>query len=325
MPISLSTIRKPDAAEMKGVKAEVKPIPANFVPSGVVHLDLRLAVMQSPHAARMRKSKYVGKAVKRSHQAQMVYRAKLTSLVRVLKSNTQNVLIPAIKDDYAPHNNWTQDATDKKKPSKAVVEAQRRNRALAQNIDKIADQIATQFIAVNLKSVDSRLTAIINNSFGVNIKPAFSNDGLIRDKVRAARDANLALIKSIPAQYHDALDELITRGYENGERFEGLESSIKHLGDVTDSRAHLIARDQTSKLTSAFNMARQTSLGIEEYQWQGVDDDRERESHVENNNQIFRWDSPPEETGHPGDDVNCRCDALPVFNFEDLSGEGEDE
>jgi SPP1 gp7 family putative phage head morphogenesis protein len=301
MPISLSTIRKPDAAEMKGVKAEVKPIPANFVPSGVVHLDLRLAVMQSPHAARMRKSKYVGKAVKRSHQAQMVYRAKLTSLVRVLKSNTQNVLIPAIKDDYAPHNNWTQDATDKKKPSKAVVEAQRRNRALAQNIDKIADQIATQFIAVNLKSVDSR------------------------DKVRAARDANLALIKSIPAQYHDALDELITRGYENGERFEGLESSIKHLGDVTDSRAHLIARDQTSKLTSAFNMARQTSLGIEEYQWQGVDDDRERESHVENNNQIFRWDSPPEETGHPGDDVNCRCDALPVFNFEDLSGESEDE
>jgi SPP1 gp7 family putative phage head morphogenesis protein len=326
MPIRLRTIRKPSAAEVKGVKAEVKPIPARTVAAGVVHLDLRLAVMQAPHAARMRKTKYVGKPVKRSHQAQLWYRSQLLSLVSALKKNTNTVLIPALREDFAAHNNWTQDAPkmSAKNASRNVKEAQRRNRESARNIDAVATRITNTFVQRNLKSVDTRLAAIINNSLGINIKPAFTNDGSIRDKVRAATEANVALIKSIPVEYHDAIDAMVTEGYTEGRRFDGLESGIKRIGDVTDSRAHLIARDQTSKLTSAFNMARQTSLGIEEYQWQGVGDERERETHVENNGRIFRWDSPPEETGHPGDDVNCRCDALPVFNFENYEDDGDE-
>ena len=36
-------------------------------------------------------------------------------------------------------------------------------------------------------------------------------------------------------------------------------------------------------------------------------------AHIANNGQIFAWDSPPPDTGHPGDDVQCRCVAVAVI------------
>ena len=36
-----------------------------------------------------------------------------------------------------------------------------------------------------------------------------------------------------------------------------------------------------------------------------------RPSHAENDGKIFSWDTPPA-TGHPGEDHNCRCTAVPL-------------
>lgn len=81
------------------------------------------------------------------------------------------------------------------------------------------------------------------------------------------------------------------------------------------SRAKLIARDQTSKMNGAFNQARQTSLGIDRYVWQTSGDERVREEHQANDGQVFSWNDPPA-TGHPGEDINCRCVAVPYFDLD---------
>ncbi len=46
------------------------------------------------------------------------------------------------------------------------------------------------------------------------------------------------------------------------------------------------------------------------YIWRTQGDDKVRASHAANNGKIFAWDNPPE-TGHPGEDYNCRCTAEP--------------
>lgn len=46
------------------------------------------------------------------------------------------------------------------------------------------------------------------------------------------------------------------------------------------------------------------------YIWRTSGDNKVRATHAVNNGKIFAWDNPPE-TGHPGDDYNCRCTAEP--------------
>ena len=54
-------------------------------------------------------------------------------------------------------------------------------------------------------------------------------------------------------------------------------------------------------------------MGIEEYRWRTSKDERVRATHAANEGKVFRWDTPPAETGHPGNDVQCRCDARPII------------
>ena len=75
-----------------------------------------------------------------------------------------------------------------------------------------------------------------------------------------------------------------------------------------------LTRDQTSKLTGQLNQARQTELGIARYRWQTSGDERVRPTHNDNDGQVFAWNSPPPATGHPGEDVQCRCGAIAVID-----------
>lgn len=47
------------------------------------------------------------------------------------------------------------------------------------------------------------------------------------------------------------------------------------------------------------------------YIWHTQGDDKVRSSHAANNGKIFAWNKKPD-TGHPGEDYNCRCWAEPV-------------
>ncbi|MCK4813980.1 MAG: minor capsid protein [Candidatus Marinimicrobia bacterium] len=82
---------------------------------------------------------------------------------------------------------------------------------------------------------------------------------------------------------------------------------LMEIEGINKTRATTIARDQTQKVFSALEEARGRDAGMLWYIWSGSDDNRERETHRANNNKIFHVDFPPEETGPPGQDINCRC------------------
>lgn len=82
-----------------------------------------------------------------------------------------------------------------------------------------------------------------------------------------------------------------------------------------------LARDQTSKATGQFNHIRQVKLGVKKYIWIDSGDNRVRDTHRENNDRSFWWDQPPA-TGHPGEDILCRCTAEAQMDIDVLRGLG---
>lgn len=128
---------------------------------------------------------------------------------------------------------------------------------------------------------------------------------------------NSLLIKDIPFKTSNQIAEATREALVNGTNQKDVTDQIYEImsdrTDVSDSRARLIARDQVSKLNGNLTQERQTDLGVSGYIWRTVGDERVRDTHESNDGQLFSWDNPPAETGHPGEDYQCRCWAEPVL------------
>lgn len=143
---------------------------------------------------------------------------------------------------------------------------------------------------------------------------------------------NALLIKDIPSKTMTQIADLTKDALVSGKAPKDMQADVYDIMsermDVSDSRARLIARDQVSKLNGNLTQERQTDMGVDSYIWRTVGDERVRDTHDENDGQEFPWNSPPLETGHPGEDYQCRCWAEPilpeVMAFEAALAEAED-
>jgi SPP1 gp7 family putative phage head morphogenesis protein len=196
------------------------------------------------------------------------------------------------------------------------------------NIDAVAERLAKLAAQRALGAVDEALAESLQKAVGVDISSYLGPDSDIRAALADAVEANVVLIKSIPTQYLDDIRATVSKAFARGERFESVAKLIAHVGDVTESRAALIARDQISKMNASFNEVRQASVGITHYVWSTSRDERVRPSHRALNGETFAWAKPPEVDGehvNPGEAINCRCVALPVIDMGEQTGGGETE
>ncbi len=126
---------------------------------------------------------------------------------------------------------------------------------------------------------------------------------------------NVSLIQGLTDDAVTRVEQTVFEGFRTGLRWEEIAKDIESTLDPDDgpiaSRARRIARDQVSKLNGQLTQARQSGLGITHYFWRTSGDERVRDSHAAKEGERFAWDSPPSDTGHPGDDINCRCTAEP--------------
>lgn len=126
-----------------------------------------------------------------------------------------------------------------------------------------------------------------------------------------ARDENIALVERAHRVYAAGVRDVVSDPKNFGLRVEDLKAKLLERGDVSESRAELIARDQTLKLNGQIAATRQQAAGVDRYVWSTSLDDRVREEHAALEGQTFEWSSPPG-PGHPGEDFQCRCVAIPV-------------
>lgn len=125
------------------------------------------------------------------------------------------------------------------------------------------------------------------------------------------------LITSLPTEAGQRVHDLTLRGMIEGARTDAIAAEILRTGEVTKSRADLIARTEVSRTATALTQARAEHVGSEGYTWRTVGDGSVRASHRAMAGKFVRWDSPPtldDLTGHAGALPNCRCFCEPVIS-----------
>lgn len=105
----------------------------------------------------------------------------------------------------------------------------------------------------------------------------------------------------------------------NGTRQTELADQIENLGDVTRSRAVLIARTETARASTVLLQARCEEVGVTHYIWRTARDGAVRPGHRVMEGRVCEWANPPAVREndaiyyhHPGEIWNCRCYAEPV-------------
>lgn len=134
---------------------------------------------------------------------------------------------------------------------------------------------------------------------------------------------NVALVRSVAEQGLGDLEKTILRMVRDGESTRAVRKELVEAFDLSKNRAKLLARDQVSKLNGQLTEERQTRLGVTEYIWHTVEDQRVRPDHDKLDDKRFKWASPPVtvrtgrrsgERNNPGGDIQCRCWAEPVLD-----------
>lgn len=125
-------------------------------------------------------------------------------------------------------------------------------------------------------------------------------------------DRNVALVQKLGDRYRDQVRQIFEDPATFGQRVETIKERLLERGDVSEAHAELVARDQTLKLNGQINEERQRAAGVDSYTWSTSLDDRVRPEHAKLEGQVIPWNNPPE-PGHPGDDFQCRCVAIPIL------------
>lgn len=178
-----------------------------------------------------------------------------------------------------------------------------------EEIQNIAERIADK--------VDSFNETQFNKTFKkvLGVDPIASEEWLKQEMTAFVKE-NVDLITSIPEDYFSEIEGIVMRGARAGTLTADISADIKERYGVSESRADLIARDQVSKFNGNLSQLRQQEVGISKYTWSTSHDDRVRDSHAEKDGETFSWSDPPADTGHPGEDFQCRCVAIPIFDTE---------
>lgn len=264
---------------------------------------------------KQRKQKLV-RTAKAPRSAEVKYRNTLRALVERLKQDTNNTIAPLLKQLEPEYVNDSVTGSIKLTDAYArtLSEAFDRLRKGYIDIERNARVISESFTQDVDNQQRQRFYAAMEEAVGVNLQSVIQRDN-VEDVLVSMTRSNVALIKSIPEEYFKKIESMVWTNVTQGTKATSMIKELQQIGNVTEKRARLIARDQTAKLNSALNQQRQQNLGIEEYVWRtSGDGDRVRETHRENNGKTFRWDDPPE-TGHPGEDIQCRCVAIPIIKL----------
>lgn len=246
------------------------------------------------------------------------YKKALLSFVKYIQQQTNILVVPHLEalsleakftqQQGGRGDGWVDSANVMLENLKISVEKESAVQALP-----LAENIGAKTAAWN----DKEWRKILKSTFGINI---FTHEPWLIDELKTFAAQNVTLIKSLEVDTLKNIEGVVQRGIQTGRRHEEIAKDLngikKGVFKKSRTRAKLIARDQVAKLNGNLTRLRQTNLGVEKYRWQDSADNRVRTTHLANDGKIFSWDKPPFATGHPGQDVQCRCWAEPIFPDE---------
>lgn len=180
-----------------------------------------------------------------------------------------------------------------------------------------APKLAQYFLQSVRRRSERQLMQILKDA-GMTVKLTMT--AALRDIMHAEVAENVALIKSIPEQFHTQVEGIVMRSVTAGRDLHQLTTDLQHQFGVTHRRAKFIALDQSNKATSAIQRERQTSVGLEDGLWMHSHAGKvPRPTHLANDRHTFSirdgWHDPDPKVNRriwPGQLINCRCTWRPI-------------
>lgn len=189
--------------------------------------------------------------------------------------------------------------------------------ALQFRLSRIAEETVDRVLSTERDRHTRVFAERVRSALGIDLTAVLAQDGL-EDELAVALRRNAALIKSLSDETVKRVESAVSRSVLAGGGHRQLAKTMTDEFGVLQSRARLIARDQTSKWNSDLNRIRQVQAGVTQYRWRTSRDERVRQTHREKEGRVYAWAKPPTDTGHPGEDVQCRCTAEAILDlFED--------
>lgn len=134
---------------------------------------------------------------------------------------------------------------------------------------------------------------------------------------------NVGLITSLGDGVLGEIEQMVLEAATGGRPTLDLAADIQTRFSVGYSRASLIARDQTAKLSSRITQEQHQRYGITKYMWSTSGDARVRQDHADLDGTIQEYANPPiadtrsGKRGHPGEVWQCRCTGSAVLDDAD--------
>lgn len=270
-----------------------------------------------------KKRKLIIAGVAASAHASLVYRQALDALIKRMNRQVKSEILPLLaarEDSFLAVNDATDDILILKKQIRKRMKSIRKDFI---NINRFARRTAKRHARLVEGANLGALSDKFNRELGVDVGEVLEKESLT-SVINKSIVENVKLIKSVPIEFFERVEKTVLTGVTQGKSVRQIQREIfttgknaKVVGDlgITQRRAKLIAVDQTNKLNGAITMRRQLALGIKQYEWRTVGDNRVRPAHRELNGQIFDWvggNQPPDGL-HPGQPIRCRCQAKAII------------
>jgi len=282
---------------------------------------IRLSPKREKWAAQRGEATFVGKPLSTPDITEAKFRIALEKMVSRMATATLKEIRKLYKSDPDWREGFTTDASFASAAARLLKQLKKRFEILfTKSAGGLAEALAHGISRQSAVGLGQSLKEV---SGGVTLKTDVVS-GVVADVVKASIKQNVALIKSIPSKYFLEIEGEVMRSIQTGKGMADLQPAIEKKYGVTKRRAALIARDQTSKATTAINKARLSGLGVKKFKWlhsYGGKEPRPLHKNVLNGN-IYSLDDPPViddrtgEKGLPGQLINCRCRMVPVIEFK---------
>jgi SPP1 gp7 family putative phage head morphogenesis protein len=194
-------------------------------------------------------------------------------------------------------------------------------------IDGVAAEIQRLVLMLtpDLREWALRVESVQRGKWVSNVMSATSIDlntaltaGDVRDTVEASLEWNTALIRDLSDETRRRIANSVFAGLQRRAPAVEIAKEIQGAIGLARARALRIASDQTVKLGSRLNQARQEQAGITEFVWRHSAKRHPRIWHEARNGKRYAW----RDSGIPADDMPgvppfCGCTAQGVVTFDE--------
>ena len=178
---------------------------------------------------------------------------------------------------------------------------------LKDNYNTLQDDLENKITGRNEKYI---VRATLNERIQNNIRENYIDN--MKKVIHGWQEKNIQKLRE------DVEYWALGKGYSD----KGIAELIMKNYNTTEKKAKFLARNETSLVLSEYSKQKYLQNGITKYRWQTSGDERVRDRHRELNGKVFEFSNPPivdldtGKRGNPGEDIYCRCVAIPVLDYE---------